>query len=111
MNYRPVLIEGYLETSYPSSTTLLVLCVMPTTAMQLKRRVRNRAVRLYARVLIAGFIAFMVIGRFLSGVHWASDIVGGVLLSAGLSSVYATICGAIYKTPEADTASGVRLHR
>ena len=30
INYRPVLIDGFMEASYPSSTTLLVLSVMPT---------------------------------------------------------------------------------
>ena len=41
VNYRPVLIEGLLEGSYPSSTTLLVLCVMSTAQMQLRRRLRQ----------------------------------------------------------------------
>lgn len=35
INYRPVLIDGYLEASYPSSTTMLVMCVMPAAMMQL----------------------------------------------------------------------------
>ena len=39
INYRPVLIEGCLEASYPSSTTMLVTCVMPSAAMQAKERV------------------------------------------------------------------------
>ena len=35
INYRPILIEGYLEASYPSSTTLLVLSVMPTLKFEM----------------------------------------------------------------------------
>ena len=41
INYRPILIEGRLETSYPSSTTLLVLCVMPTLIEQMNHRLEN----------------------------------------------------------------------
>ena len=88
VNYRPVLINGYLEASYPSSTTLLVLCVMPTAAMQFRQRIRNRLLQKGIRAVIIGFIAFMVIGRWISGVHWFSDIVGGVLLSTGLVMLY-----------------------
>lgn len=91
VNYRPVLIEGAPEVSYPSSTTLLTLCVMPTAAMQLCARIRNKALRLCTAYAIAAFTAYMVIGRLLSGVHWLSDIVGGVLLSAGLVMLYASI--------------------
>ena len=88
INYRPVLISGILEASYPSSTTLLVLTVMPTAMLQLKERIQNRAFRNCVLVLIAAFTAFMVIGRFLSGVHWLTDILGGILLSAGLLGLY-----------------------
>lgn len=88
INYRPVLINGYLEVSYPSSTTLLVLCVMPTAILQCKRRVKNRLLRDSIRAVIVGFTAFMVIGRLISGVHWFTDIVGGGLLSAGLVMLY-----------------------
>lgn len=61
INYRPVHINGYLEASYPSSTTLLVMCVMPTAIMQLKSRIKNKAVCNIASVTIIAFIAFMVI--------------------------------------------------
>ncbi len=88
VNYRPVLIEGVLEASYPSSTTLLVLSVMPTLAFQARRRISNASVRRAVTVFSAAFSAFMVIGRLISGVHWATDIVGGVLLSAGLYALY-----------------------
>ena len=91
INYRPVLIEGYLEVSYPSSTTLLVLCVMPTAMMQFHDRIKNNVCRRWVKWIIAVFVAFMVIGRLLAGVHWITDIIGGALLSAGLVSLYAAI--------------------
>ena len=92
INYRPVLINGYLEASYPSSTTMLTLCVMTTAGMHLKKRIHNKMISQIVTIVIHGFTAFMVIGRFLSGVHWFSDIVGGVLLSTCLVMMYRFIC-------------------
>ena len=88
INYRPTLIDGYLEASYPSSTTMLVMCVMPTAAMQLNVRIKNTVLRRCAVITIVAFTAFMVIGRLVSGVHWITDIIGGALLSAGLVTMY-----------------------
>ncbi len=88
INYRPVLIDGYLEPSYPSSTTLLVLCVIPTAIMQFNKRMSNKNKRLIINIPLAVFTAFMVIGRLISGVHWFTDIIGGILLSAGLVVLY-----------------------
>ena len=92
INYRPTLIEGYLEASYPSSTTMLVMCVMPTAAMQLNARIKNTVFRRCVIITIIVFIAFMVIGRFLSGVHWITDMIGGALFSAGVVTTYFSIC-------------------
>ena len=92
INYRPVLIDGNLEASYPSSTTMLVMCVMPTALMQLRSRIKNRARNTAVSTAIAAFTAFMVIGRLISGVHWLTDIIGGALLSAGLVMLYAAVC-------------------
>ena len=83
VNYRPVLIEGVLEASYPSSTTMLALCVLPTAMLRLRSR--------WVRFLLAALTAFLVIGRLLCGVHWASDLIGGALLSAGLVTLYRCI--------------------
>ena len=88
VNYRPVLIQGILEASYPSSTTVLVMCVMPTAVMQLNGRIKNAALRRCAATAMTAFAAFMVIARLVSGVHWLTDIVGGALLSAGLVMMY-----------------------
>lgn len=88
INYRPILIEGNLEASYPSSTTLLVLSVMPTLKYQADRRVKSAVLGKSITIFVIVFSAFMVIGRLISGVHWATDIVGSVLLSSGLFMIY-----------------------
>ena len=88
VNYRPVWIEGFPEASYPSSTTVLVLCVMPTAWMQLHGRIHNALGKRLVSWGICLFMAFMVVGRLISGVHWLTDILGGVLLSAGLVMLY-----------------------
>ena len=95
VNYRPVLINGVLEGSYPSSTTLLVLCVMPTAVMQVNERIQSRRLRRCAALTISAFTVFMVIGRLVSGVHWFTDIIGGALLSAGLVMLYRFFSGAL----------------
>ena len=91
VNYRPVLIGGILEASYPSSTTMLVMCVMPTAIMQFSARIKNNILKRFVASAITVFVVFMVIGRLLSGVHWFTDIIGGALLSTGLVLMYRAI--------------------
>jgi membrane-associated phospholipid phosphatase len=97
INYRPVLIEGVLEPSYPSSTTLLVLCVMPTAMLQLGGRIRNEKLKRVIDCAIILYIIIMVVGRLVSGVHWLTDIIGSILLSAGLVMLYAAACNSEIK--------------
>ncbi len=91
VNYRPVLIGGILEASYPSSTTMLVMFVMPTAIIQFDTRIKNNVLKRFVASAIIAFIVFMVIGRLVSGVHWFTDIIGGALLSAGLVLMYRAI--------------------
>ena len=92
VNFRPVLLDSLLEASYPSSTTVLVLCVMSTARQQLCSRIRNHGLRRWFSASIAVFALLMVVGRLFSGVHWLTDIIGGILLSAGLVQLYRTVC-------------------
>ena len=94
INYRPVLIEGRLEASYINelvglTVAMLILCIMPTAAMQLCERIPSRAVKAISVGASCAYSFFMVVGRVLSGVHWISDIVGAILLSAALVAMYA----------------------
>lgn len=88
INYRPILIEGRLEASYPSSTTLLVLSVIPTLIFQTDLRIKKLKLKNAINCSAVVFSVFMVIGRLISGVHWATDIIGSVLLSFGLFELY-----------------------
>ena len=89
INYRPVLIVGKLEASYPSSTTMLVMCVLPTAVMQLRGRIQNPVLNHSVSFVLGAFTGFMVVVRLISGVHWVTDIIGGALLSTGLVVLYA----------------------
>ena len=97
INYRPILIEGFMEASYPSSTTLLVLSVMPTLILQVNRRLESVKVKKTICILTSSFSAFMVIGRLVSGVHWFTDIVGSIIISAGLFCIYKAVVLMCYK--------------
>ena len=88
INYRPIPIDGVMEASYPSSTTLLVLGVMPTLAYQVARRMKDTSAKGAIIASVAAFSALMGAGRLVSGVHWATDIVGSILLAAGLFAMY-----------------------
>ena len=99
VNFRPIFIEGKLEASYPSSTTLLVLSVMPTLSFQVARRSGSAFLRVLVRVLVTLFTLAVVAARLVSGVHWLSDIIGAVLLSLGLFLLYrAAVASADWKT-------------
>ena len=91
INYRPILINGFMEASYPSSTTLLVLSVMPTLVFQANRRLKNTILKKTIIIITEIFTIFMVVGRLISGVHWLTDIIGSVLLSVGLYYLYKAI--------------------
>ncbi len=103
INYRPVLINGFLEASYPSSTTLLVICVMPTLAERINRRCSNPLLKKATVIFSAVFSVFMIAGRLLSGVHWLTDIVASLLLGIGLFCIYkytVLTCGKIKSKEE-----------
>ena len=88
INYRPVLVGGFMEASYPSSTTLLVTGVMPTLSYQADRRCKDAKIKKAVTCFVTAFTIGMVTGRLLSGVHWATDIAGSLFLGPGLFHLY-----------------------
>lgn len=88
INYRPILINGNMEVSYPSSTTLLVLSVMLTFNFQINKRLTNIKIKKVILVMANMYTYLMIICRLISGVHWFSDIIGSILFSMALFSLY-----------------------
>jgi len=88
INCRPVLLDGNLEASYPSSHVMVALCVMATAMMQFHRRLGNRRLLRALDLFCILVIAVTVIGRLVSGVHWLTDVLGGLILSAALITLY-----------------------
>lgn len=89
INYRPVVLEGCLEPSYPSSHTMLVICAAVSAAMRIHAKFSEKKLLWVGGYTVAGVLSVgTVVGRMLSGVHWFTDIVGAVLLSAALLMLY-----------------------
>ena len=93
INCRPILMDGNLEASYPSSHTMIVVSIMATAAMAFRALCpRRRGWCLAVDIFAAVVIAVTVMGRLIAGVHWLTDIVGGLLLSAALVATYWAVC-------------------
>ena len=88
INYRPFLIEKELEASYPSSHTMLALCICLSSLLINKYYIKNKKALKIINIAIIVLMFALVIGRLLSGVHWITDIIGGIIISAFLIYTY-----------------------
>ena len=89
INYRPIILDEGLEASYPSSHTILSLCVFASAVYMIERYLKNqKTLRVVLGVAAVVLSVFTVIARGYSGVHWLTDIIGGVLLSLALLNFF-----------------------
>lgn len=89
INYRPVLEAGAFESSFPSSHTILACTIMGSTYIMLGRVFKKEhAVRIGLRIGCVALLVIMVVSRLFSGVHWFTDVIGSVIYSAALLSIF-----------------------
>lgn len=93
VNYRPVIMPGSVhpEASFPSSHTMLVCVIMGSAGMLIGRYIRGKTLRRVLRIMCAVIIGITIIGRLISGVHWFTDILGGIFLSAALLALFSEV--------------------
>lgn len=88
VNYRPILEDGELAASFPSSHTMLICSIVGSAMVLFDRMLTNKVVRNAVEIIGGIILILAVMGRLLAGVHWFTDILGGVLLSAALVMFY-----------------------
>lgn len=97
INYRPVLIEGVMEASYPSSTTMLATTVLITAVIAFFYLLKSKFTKAILTIIFVAFAAYMVFVRMTCGVHWLTDIIGGLIASAGFIFLYGGFCASVNK--------------
>ena len=101
INERPVLIDGELEASFPSSHTVLGICIMTTTAHQLCKRLSSvKALQIASAAICAIVAVATVVCRLMSGAQWFTDIIGGILISGALVFAYFFAYGKLFGAEE-----------
>ena len=93
VNYRPIIMPGCSnpEASFPSSHTMLVCVIMGSTIIIIGKYIKKKSLCMVIRGICAAVIAVTVVGRLISGVHWFTDILGGLLISTFLLALYSVL--------------------
>lgn len=90
INYRPIIMPDntHPEASFPSSHTMLVCVIMGSAVMLINKYIKNKTLNKTLRAICFVIIGITIIGRLIAGVHWFTDILGGIMISVTLLSLY-----------------------
>ena len=88
INYRPVLEDGELEASFPSTHTLIAVCFCASSLLISKYYLKDKKVLKIFNIITLILMILLVVGRLIAGCHWLTDILGGILISTFLVSLY-----------------------
>lgn len=90
INYRPVIMDGETapEASFPSSHTMLTCVVMGSAIILIGKYIQSEGLKKILQIAAPVILIVTVVGRLISGVHWFSDIMGGIFISLTLVSIF-----------------------
>ena len=88
INHRPVLVDGKLEASYPSTHILITFTILSTAVFAIKKYIHKKPLKIITTFTLEIIIVLSIVFRLLSGMHWATDILGALLLATTLTSLY-----------------------
>lgn len=89
INFRPIVFPGEgLEASFPSTHTMVTVAIFVSAALYFIAFLEKREIRKTLMIICLVMAAAMPIVRLLSGVHWLTDIVGGVILGITIACFY-----------------------
>lgn len=94
INYRPILIDGFLEASYPSSHTLITVCISVSSIL-ISEKIFAKKLAKILDITCYIIIVITVVGRLISGVHWLTDIIGGLLIASALLSLFYAVLSSL----------------
>ena len=97
INYAPLLDEGELKESFPSSHVLASVFIFLSSIITINHNVNKRIIKNVLLITTILLSLLMVVFRLLSGWHWFTDILAGELLGLFLVSSYSLITLALDK--------------
>lgn len=88
IHYRPILVDGVAEPSFPSTHTMAAMTLGLLMMIALPKYVKNKNLRITLKIVLPVLVALIAFGRIASGMHWLTDVLGGI--------GFGTLCGLVY---------------
>ncbi|MBP5342565.1 phosphatase PAP2 family protein [bacterium] len=88
VNVRPIIVDEPMEASFPSSHTLLAVVAVGTLLFEILKRISNKYLKWGSLIAASLFMIVLIVFRLLSGVHWVTDIIAGIILGLAIVSLF-----------------------